>query len=149
MTFRIRPVEHADKAIWEELFEGYLRFYRAELSRDLIQLTWERLLDPNFNSFGLIAEVEGDILGITHYSFQNSTWALKNYCYLEDLFVSPNARGKGVGRGLIDSVLEIARKEGSSRLYWNTDGTNETARKLYDTYIDASGKVQYRIQLSP
>lgn len=72
MTFRIRPVESEDETIWKELFEGY-----TELNRDLIQLTWERLLDPNFNSFGLIADVEGDILGITHYSFQNSTWALK------------------------------------------------------------------------
>lgn len=148
MTFRIRPVERADKTIWEELFEDYLGFYKTESSRDLIQLTWERLLDPNFNSFGLVAEVEGDVLGVTHYSFQNSTWALKNYCYLEDLFVSPNARGKGVGRGLIDSVLEIARKEGSSRLYWNTDATNDVARKLYDTYTAASEKVQYRIQLN-
>ena len=148
MTFRIRPVERADKTIWEELFQGYLGFYKTDLGKDLIQLTWERLLDPNFNSFGLVAEVEGDVLGITHYSFQDSTWALKNYCYLEDLFVSPNARGKGVGRGLIDSVLEIAHQEGSSRLYWNTDTTNGVARKLYDTYTDASKKVQYRIQLN-
>ena len=148
MTFRIRPVEHEDKTIWEELFKDYLGFYKTESSRDLIQLTWERLLDPNFNSFGLVAEVKGDVLGVTHYSFQNSTWAVKNYCYLEDLFVSPTARGKGVGRGLIDTVLEIARQEGSSRLYWNTDATNGVARKLYDTYTGASEKVQYRIQLN-
>ena len=144
MTPLIRPLEPTDTKIWEELFEGYLRFYKVELSDDLIQLTLERLLDPNFNSFGLVAEVDGEVSGMTHYSFQNSTWALRHYCYLEDLFVSPDARGKGLG--LIDAVLEIARKEGSSRVYWNTDATKEVARKLYDTYTDASGKVQYRIQ---
>lgn len=148
MTFRNRPVERKDKTIWQGLFGDYLRFYETELSTDLIELTWERLLDTNFNSFGLVAEVEGEVLGVVHYSFQNSTWAVKNYCYLEDLFVSPHARGMGLGRGLIDSVLEIARKEGSCRIYWNTDATNDVARKLYDNYTSASGKVQYRIQLN-
>lgn len=147
MTFQLRPVEPKDKPTWEDLFNGYLNFYKIGLSSDLIQLAWERLLDPEFNSFGLVAEADGEVLGICHYSFQNSTWARKNYCYLEDLYVSPSARGKGLGRGLIDAVLKIAREEGSSRIYWNTDATNETARKLYDTYTEASGKVQYRIQL--
>ena len=147
MTFQIRPIEPTDKATWEILFHGYLDFYKTELSEDLIELAWERLLDPDFNSYGLVAESEGEVLGICHYSFQNSTWARKNYCYLEDLYVSPTTRGKGLGRGLIDAVLEIARNEGSSRIYWNTDATNETARKLYDTYTEVSGKVQYRIQL--
>ena len=95
-----------------------------------------------------MAEVDGEVLGICHYSFQNSTWAARNYCYLEDLYVSPASRGQGLGRALIDAVIEIARSEGSSRIYWNTDATNETARKLYDTYAKESGKVQYRIQLS-
>ncbi len=147
MTFQIRPVEPRDKTEWEILFNGYIDFYKTELSEELIQLAWARLLDPDFNSYGLVAEAENEVLGIAHYSFQPSTWALKNYCYLEDLFVSPGTRGLGLGRGLIDATIEIALKEGSSRIYWNTDGTNETARELYDTYTQESGKVQYRIQL--
>lgn len=147
MTLHIRPVESEDKLVWEDLFNGYLHFYKTELSQELIHLAWERLLDPHFNSFGLVAEADGEVLGICHYSFQNSTWAAKNYCYLEDLYVSPAARGQGLGRGLIDAVLEIAKKEGSSRIYWNTDTTNDTARKLYDTFVEVSEKVQYRIQL--
>jgi len=67
---------------------------------------------------------------------------------LEDLFVDPNVRGHGVGRALIDAVYEVAVKSGASRLYWNTDATNETARKLYDSYTNESGKVQYRIPLN-
>lgn len=147
MFIQIRPVRLTDKPIWKVLFDGYLEFYETQLSPEQIELTWKRLLDPTFNSHGLIAEVEGSVLGLTHYSFQNSTWAPENYCYLEDLFTSPDARGKGVGKALIDSVLEIAREAGSSRLYWNTDGTNEVARRLYDTFTQVSGKVQYRIKL--
>jgi GNAT superfamily N-acetyltransferase len=58
-------------------------------------------------------------------------------------------RGKGIGRLLIDAVKDVAISEGSSRIYWNTDLHNETARKLYDTYSLESGKVQYRIPLDP
>ena len=147
MDLQVRPIEFQDKVIWEMLFAGYLEFYGAQLSSEQVELTWKRLLDPQFNSYGLVAEIDGNIVGISHYSFQNSTWAEKNYCYLEDLFVSPASRGVGAGKKLVDSVLDIARLEDSSRLFWNTDATNVSARKLYDTYVKASGKVQYRIQL--
>ncbi|MEI9907362.1 MAG: GNAT family N-acetyltransferase [Actinomycetota bacterium] len=148
MTPLIRPLRSEDKVVWRELYDGYLHFYETILSDELIELAWERLIDPEYDSYGLIAEVDGELLGITHYSFQTSTWAAKNYCYLEDLFVSPKARGKGLGRSLIDAVIAIARGEGSNRVYWNTDSTNATARKLYDTYTEESGKVQYRIELN-
>jgi GNAT superfamily N-acetyltransferase len=143
-----RPLEASDKPSWDPLWQGYLKFYKTQLSDEQSELTWNRLLDPNFNLYCLVAEVDGAIKGITHYSFQNSTWAPKNYCYLEDLFVEPSLRGGGIGRLLIDSVKKIAEAAGSSRLYWNTDSTNETARKLYDSYELESGKVQYRISLA-
>lgn len=143
----IRPLAASDKPAWDPLWQGYLKFYKTELSDEQSELTWQRLLDPDFNLFCLVAEVDGAIRGISHYSFQNSTWAAKNYCYLEDLYVEPTLRGGGVGRSLIDAVREIAERAGSSRLYWNTDSTNETARKLYDSYELESGKVQYRISL--
>ena len=148
MTTSIRPLRSEDKDVWRELYDGYLRFYEANLSDELIELAWIRLIDPGYNLHGLVADVDGEILGITHYSFQTSTWATNNYCYLEDLFVSSDARGKGIGRSLIDAVIELARHEGSNRVYWNTDATNATARKLYDTYSEESGKVQYRIELN-
>jgi ribosomal protein S18 acetylase RimI-like enzyme len=144
----IRPLSASDKSSWDPLWQGYLKFYKTQLSDEQSELTWQRLLDPDFNLFCLVAEVDGAIQGLTHYSFQNSTWAEVNYCYLEDLYVEPTLRGGGVGRSLIDAVREIAERAGSSRLYWNTDSTNETARKLYDSYELESGKIQYRISLA-
>ena len=144
---KVRPMRPLDKSAWLELWHGYLKFYKTELSDEQTELTWHRLLDGNYNSYCLVAEDNGEIVGITHYSFQTSTWAQNNYCYLEDLFVNPTLRGKGYGRALIDAVREIAIEAGSSRLYWNTDQDNATARKLYDSYTSESGKVQYRIQI--
>ena len=145
----VRSLQVEDKAQWTPLWQGYLEFYKTQLSDEQSELTWQRLLNPNYNLHCLVVEVDGIVQGITHYSFQTSTWAQKNYCYLEDLFTSPTMRGKGIGRSLIDAVKEVAISEGSSRIYWNTDKSNETARKLYDTYILESGKVQYRIPLDP
>ncbi len=145
----IRKLDAGDKSSWLPLWHGYLEFYKAQIPQGQDDLTWDRLLDNDFNLHGLVAEVDGKILAITHYSFQNSSWAPKNYCYLEDLFTNPQSRGLGLGRLLIDAVHTIAVEAGSSRLYWNTDASNERARKLYDSYVLESGKVQYRIPLSP
>ena len=146
---RVRELSESDRDIWLSLWRGYLEFYKTTAPDVQYELTWKRLLGNEYNMYGLVAEVDGKVCGIVHYTFQNSTRSPINYCYLEDLFVDPLIRGKGAGRALIDAVQDIAIKAGSSRLYWNTDTTNETARKLYDSYVKESGKVQYRIPLNP
>jgi GNAT superfamily N-acetyltransferase len=146
---KVRELSESDKDIWLSLWRGYLELYKTAAPDVQYELTWKRLLDHEYNMYGLVAEVDGKVCGIVHYTFQNSTRSPVNYCYLEDLFVDPLIRGKGAGRALIDAVQEIAIKTGSSRLYWNTDATNEVARELYDSYVKESGKVQYRIALDP
>jgi GNAT superfamily N-acetyltransferase len=147
MNLSIRPVELRDKERWLELWKGYLIFYKTEFSADKTEVTWNRLLDPNFNLYCLVAEDDGQIKGITTFNFQNSTWSENGQCLLEDLFVDETIRGQGTGRALIDAVISEAKKRGCSRVYWNTDETNQTARKLYDSYVLESGKRQYRIPI--
>ena len=66
------------------------------------------------------------------------------YCYLEDLFVTPEARGLGVGRALIEGVYAEADLRGADRTYWATQEQNATARKLYDSIGTLTEFVQYR-----
>lgn len=143
----VRELSESDKSAWLTLWRGYIEFYKSIVPEAQYELAWTRLLDHEYNSYGFVAEVDGKVCGLVHYSFQTSTRSPINYCYLEDLFVDPVIRGNGIGRALIDAVYDIAVKSGSSRLYWNTDATNEIARKLYDSYTQESGKVQYRISL--
>jgi len=145
----IRELNEIDKEDWLLLWRSYIDFYKTSVPESQYERTWTRLLDNDHNLFALVAEIDGKVSGLVHYTFQASTWAPNNFCLLEDLFVDPAVRGHGVGRALIDAVKEIALKSGSSRLYWNTDAANETARKLYDSYVKESGKVQYRIPLNP
>ena len=148
MSLEIRAALAADKQRWFILWQGYLDFYKTELSTEQSELTWQRILDPEFNMKCAVAIDDGLIVGFTTYNLQNSTWSEGGHCYLEDLFVDPAVRGKGVGRALIDHVKSYAIENNCSRLYWNTDEDNATARKLYDTYALESGKRQYRIPLS-
>jgi GNAT superfamily N-acetyltransferase len=144
----IRAALPADKQRWLVLWQGYLDFYQTDLSAAQSELTWQRILDLEFNMKCAVAIDDGIIVGFTTYSLQNSTWSEGGHCYLEDLFVDPGVRGKGVGRALIEYVKSYAIENKCSRLYWNTDEDNATARKLYDTYALESGKRQYRITLN-
>ena len=148
MSISIRAALPADKQRWFILWQGYLDFYQTELSSEQSELTWQRILDPEFNMKCAVALDDGEIVGFTTYSLQNSTWSENGHCYLEDLFVDSTVRGKGVGRALIEYVKSYAIANKCSRLYWNTDEDNATARRLYDTYTLESGKRQYRIALN-
>jgi ribosomal protein S18 acetylase RimI-like enzyme len=141
----VRSIEPKDRERWLELWNGYLDFYKVRLDSAVTDKAWENLLEVDYNMYGLVVENETGVQGISHYNFQNSTWSPNGYCYLEDLFVDPQVRGGGLGRALIDAVIEIGRGRKVARIYWNTGATNTEARILYDTYIQESGKVQYRL----
>jgi GNAT superfamily N-acetyltransferase len=110
-------------------------------------MTWARFFDAYEPVHGLVAESGGRLLGLTHYLFHRSTTAIKPLCYLQDLFTNEAARGKGVGRALINAVYQQARLAGSPRVYWQTHETNLIARQLYDKVAEHSGFVVYRKQL--
>ncbi len=141
----IRPLELADKSRWLELWEGYLTFYESSLTPEQSELTWQRLHDDSFNLNGLVALVDGKVLGFAHFLYRPSSWAENDYCYLEDLFVDETVRGAGAGRSLIDAVIVAARAKMSGRVYWTTKESNTRARVLYNSYSPASEFVQYRL----
>jgi len=140
----IRPVGPGERAAWEPLWQGYLTFYKAAISGETTSVTWARLHDPKEPMFVLGAYADGRLTGIVHYLFHRSTWTIGNYCYLQDLFVSQEARGHGLGRALIEAVYRAAGEAGASRVHWLTHDTNAQARALYDTLADRPGFIQYR-----
>lgn len=141
----VRPLDAADGERWNELWRGYLQFYKHELPPDLTALTWQRLLDPQHPFQGLVALDEQQlIVGIVHFHVHASTWARVGYCYLEDLFVDPALRGKGVGRALIEAVYRAADDQGVERVYWHTENTNTRAQALYHQLAELTPFVQFR-----
>ena len=140
----IRALRGEDRAPWETLWRAYLAFYESEVAPEVTNGTWARLHDTAEPMFALGAFKDDTLVGIVHYLFHRSTWTLGDYCYLQDLFTAEEARGEGVGRALIEAVYDEARAAGASRVYWLTQETNATARRLYDAVAVRSGFIQYR-----
>lgn len=129
----IRELRLEDHDGWMELWSGYLSFYRQELSEEVTSTTFARLCDASDGMSALVAlDEQGRPVGFAHAVVHPSTWALAGYCYLEDLFVAPAARGGDVARALIDATAVAARERGVERVYWHTQQFNGAARSLYD-----------------
>lgn len=144
MAIAIRALAAEDRQEWLALWQGYQRFYETRLDGDVTALTWSRIIDPDGPISGLAAEESGRLLGFTHYLFHPSSWTKSDYCYLQDLFVAQEARGRSVARMLIEEVAARAEAAGAARLYWLTHESNEGARALYDKIAVRTGFIQYR-----
>lgn len=140
----VRPIGREERAAWEPLWIGYQGFYNVALASEVTDRTWARLHDPAEPMHALGGYVAGQLVGITHLIYHRSCWTIGDYCYLQDLFVAEQARGRGVGRALIEAVYAVAREQGASRVYWLTHETNQAAMALYDKLADRSGFIQYR-----
>ena len=144
----VRFVTRQDHDRWLPMWDGYNAFYGRSgptaLSPEITAMTWARFFDAYEPVHGLVAESGGQLLGLTHYLYHRSTTSIEPSCYLRDLFTVEAARGKGVGRALIDGVYEQARLAGSPRVYWFTFNTNHTAMQLYDKMAEKTGIVVYR-----
>ncbi len=143
----IRDASTADETAWLDLWQGFLDYYDTTLAPGVTAFTWTRLMDAASPLKLRLACQGGEALGFAIHQHHPSSWVLGDDCYLEDLFVSPAARGQGAGRALIEDLMALARARGWHRLYWNTDAGNATARKLYDTFTRSDGHIRYRLTL--
>ncbi|GER20238.1 GNAT family N-acetyltransferase [Variovorax boronicumulans] len=143
----IRPPTPDDFAAWKPLWDGYNAFYGREgptaLPEAITQVTWQRFFDPYEPVHALVAEREGQLVGLVHYLFHRSTTRIEPTCYLQDLFTQSSERGRGVGRQLIQGVYDAVRRAGGQRVYWQTHTTNAAGRTLYDKVAKHEGFIVY------
>ena len=142
----IRAALPSDEAAWRELWKAYCDFYGTRLPEEVTNRTWKRILDPDAQVMCIVAEVEGQVYGFANCVVHEATWETQAICYLEDLFVRPEARGRGLGAALIEWLRNAMRAEGWARLYWMTKADNVQARRLYDRFTSADGFVRYVIR---
>ena len=146
-TVAVRPPLPSEFEPWLALWDGYNAFYgragATALPLEISEMTWHRFFDASEPVHALVATLDGRVVGLAHYIFHRSTLAHGPSCYMQDLFTAEIARGKGVGRALIEAVYDRAAANGSPRVYWQTHETNETAKRLYDQVAKRSGFVVY------
>lgn len=141
----IRSLLVSDHQIWEMLWFAYLKFYKTSVSARMADLAFKRLTSDDDNEFrGLIAQLDNQAVGLAHTLTHRHGWYENKVVYLQDLFVSEQARGTGVGRALIDEIYRRADQAGTPDVYWLTAADNVDARKLYDKIATDTGFIKYR-----
>ncbi|AAY95338.1 GNAT family N-acetyltransferase [Pseudomonas protegens] len=141
---QIRPVTAADHSAWLPLWQAYLRFYETELADAVTQSTWQRFLDPSEPTNAALAWDGERAVGLVHFIYHRSNWSIESSCYLQDLLVTPDQRGTGVGRQLIEFVYTQAKQDGCAKVHWLTHETNATAIQLYERIAERPGFIQFR-----
>src|SRR3984957_19246848 len=117
-AIRLLPLSEDQHDAWLPLWRGYQAFYKTDIPAGVSAVTWSRLLDPAEPMGAALAWDGSTAVGLVHHIRHRSCWTVGDYIYLQDLFVSPEARGKGIGRKLIEHVYAIARAQGCSRVHW-------------------------------
>lgn len=145
---KIRLAQAQDQAQWLPLWHAYQVFYDTSIDEATTQKTWARFMDASEPMYCAVAEHDGVLVGIVHYILHRSCWTEGDYMYLQDLFATPELRGQGIGRALIEHVCAAATARGCSRVHWLTHESNTAAMKLYDNIADKSGFIQYRKLMS-
>ena len=147
-SIQIKPATANDHDAWMPLWQAYLTFYKTELPDEISQSTWKRFLDPAEPSHLALAWQDGKAVGMVQTVYHRSNWSIGNSCYLQDLYVSLELRGTGVGRQLIEYVYATARADGCAKVHWLTQETNATAIRLYERIAERPGFIQFRKVLS-
>jgi len=140
----IRPLRPEDRAAWAPLWTAYLSFYKTERGPDVFDATFQRYTDPARPDMRAWLAWDGEVaVGLVHTIAHPHGWQVEDITYLQDLFTTPDARGKGVARALIETVYDFADAEGRGNVYWMTQMGNKTARRLYDRIAVATDFMKY------
>jgi GNAT superfamily N-acetyltransferase len=133
MTTRIRAAEPADVPVIAELIRELAKFEKLEkevvMTEDVLRTG---LFGPRPYAESVIAEESGEPIGFALFFHTFSTFLARPGLYLEDLFVLPDHRGQGVGRGLLAHLAHLAVERGCGRLEWSVLNWNQDAIRFYE-----------------
>jgi GNAT superfamily N-acetyltransferase len=146
---QIAPVDAAEFDRLLPLIAAYQRFYEVDdIDEERNRAFFRRFLSPSEDGMLLGARDGEELLGYACLYWHFSSLSAAESVLMNDLFVSKAARGRGVGRALIEASAAIARKRGAAHLEWSTAPDNLTAQRLYDsTGAERSEWVEYELGL--
>lgn len=127
-TPTISPLEAGDYDQWLALWNGN---NQGHSNQAVTAETWNRLINPVYPVHGLAARVDGRMAGLLHYILHPVTGHIQPVCYMQDVFIDPAYRRRGLARALIGRLAETGRAERWARIYWLAEQNNQAAQNLY------------------
>ena len=144
MSLTVRDLEPADAEQWKALYAGYREFYKLAVDDSAVHVTWLWVLERQHAMRGIVAvNGEGELVALANLRIFARPSTGKLGLYLDDLFTSPEARGTGAGRALLERAAQIATEQSANVVRWITASDNTTARRLYDSVAVATPWVTY------
>lgn len=148
-------IQHAEprhRTGWERLWrQNIIQFGAPDMPNDVIEGLWQRILDPDHPMQAWLAldddqdDDDQSVIGLAHLVIHPHTFTLRNVAYLEDFWVSPDHRSRGIGGLMMDALQEQAKQNNWLRLYWLTASDNHGAQRLYDRLAKRVDSVLYKI----
>ena len=143
----IAPATEDDLGELLPLFGGYQRFYTGEIQTDDRNREFLRRFLGEAGQLLVARDDRGDAVGFANLYWTFSSTTAEEHVLLNDLFVSDDARGGGVGLALIEAARAVARERGSATLSWQTALDNRTAQRLYErTGAERSAWFEYELE---
>jgi GNAT superfamily N-acetyltransferase len=143
----LRPINLDDLPLLKDLIYEFAEFERE---RDLVEITEDDLrrdgfgAEPRFRS--LMAECDGEVAGYAIFFPVFCTWEGRAALFLEDLYVRPQFRGKGIGKAVLEHLAGIAKQEGCFGMKWEVLDWNQPALDFYHS-IGAELQADRRVLL--
>lgn len=126
----IRPVGKEDYVHWLALWNAN---NQGHSDPAVTESTWNRLMNSESAVCGLGAFTDGEMVGFLHYILHPVTGHIAPVCYMQDVFIDPAHRKKGLARALLKELAATGKKEGWARIYWLAESGNKAAQALYRT----------------
>jgi GNAT superfamily N-acetyltransferase len=145
----VRPAREDEVEDLLPLIRGYCDFYEADPPDDgLREMARILIADPNEGTIFIARDEDGKAVGFAAMGWKWSSLSAARAGVLEDLFVDPDARGKGLAEALIEACAERCRERGAVKLEWVTATDNQRAQKVYDR-IGGEGEtwMNYELEL--
>lgn len=135
MAINIRPATPDDAELILRFITELAIYEKAEheVKTDAAGIR-DSLFAEGSTAHGLICENDGQPIGYAVYFFNYSTWLGKHGLYLEDLYVSPEARGLGAGKALLRHLAQLAVARGCGRFEWSVLDWNTPAIDFYESF---------------
>ena len=140
--FDIRPIQQSDSNAWINLMQQYFDFYKFEVTPEHLVYIFNQALDSSSSLFSLVATDGDKIIGLVNYVISPSTFTKYN-CYLSDLYVDSDSRGKKIAERLIMAVQKAASNNGCQSMHWLTAKDNIVAQSLYNKIAHKASWIFY------
>jgi len=128
----IREIKPTDKEEWENLYKGYAKFYKVEMNKTILKTVWNWIHDKNHEVEGIVYEINNKIVGLAHYRKMPRPLRGQEIGFLDDLYVDPDYRRKGIGEKFLNYLKELSKSRGWNLIRWLTHDDNIKAKSLYD-----------------